>query len=71
MVDIDYFEIDNKEYMITDEIEDNGFIYYYLCNIDSKEDVMIRKAKKDDLNTLLPIDDDDELKKAVDLIINK
>ena len=61
MTSVDYFEIDDKEYMITNEIEDNNLIYYFLSNLDEKEDIMIRKTKKDDPSILYPLDNVDEV----------
>ena len=68
MTSVDYFEIDDKEYMITNEIEDNNLIYYFLSNLDEKEDIMIRKTKKDDPSILYPLDNVDEVEHAINLL---
>lgn len=68
MTSVDYFEIDNKEYMITNEIEDDNLIYYFLSNLDEKEDIMIRKTKKDNPTILYPLDNVDEVEHAINLL---
>lgn len=68
MTSVDYFEIDNKEYMITNEIEDDNLIYYFLSNLDEKEDIMIRKTKKDNPTILYPLDNVDEVDHAINLL---
>ena len=67
----EYFELDGKKYIITNEIEENGNIYYYLSNEDDMYDVMIKKSKKEDLETIYPLEDDKEFDFAVDLLRKK
>ena len=47
MQEIEYFEIDGKEYMIAGEINDNSIIYYFLINLADKTDFMVKKAISD------------------------
>ena len=68
MTSVDYFEINGKEYVITNEIEDNDIIDYFLSNLDKEDDMMIRKAKKDNLSTLYPLDNIDEVTRAIGLL---
>lgn len=68
MTSVDYFEIDNKEYMVTNEIEDENIIYYFLSNLDEKKDIMIRKTKKDNPTILYPLDNVDEVNHAINLL---
>jgi hypothetical protein len=68
MTSVDYFEIDDKEYMITNEIEDNNLIYYFLANLDEKEDILIRKTQKENPTILYPLDDVDEVEHAIGLL---
>ena len=68
MTNVDYFEIDGKEYMITNEVNDNDIIYYFLSNLEEKDDIMVRKSNKNDLTTLYPLDDIEEVTHAIDLL---
>ena len=70
MVDVEYFKIDGKKYMITHEIKDNNLIYYFLSNIDDYKDSMIRKSFTNDLETIHPLDSEEEVLHAVTLLAN-
>ena len=67
----EYFELDGKNYIITNEIEGNGFTYYFLSNEDDIYDVMIRKSRKADPDLICPLDDEKEFKKAIELLKNE
>ena len=67
MQEIEYFEIDNKEYMIAGEIEDNSIIYYFLINLADKKDFMIKKAMATDAEMLLPLDNEFEFDRTINL----
>lgn len=64
----EYFELDGKNYIITNEISNNNFVYYFLSNEDDIYDIMIKKSKIDDPNTLFPLDNENEFKSAIELL---
>ena len=68
MVSVEYFEIGGKEYIITNEIQDNNIIYYFLTNMEEKDDIMVRKSTKDNLTTLYPLDNIEEVSHALNLL---
>ena len=68
MENVDCFEIDGKNYAIISEIKNDGFVYYYLGNIEDKTDITIKKEKADEPGTLYPLDDVDEVNKVLDLL---
>ena len=67
----EYFEFDGKNYIITNEIKNKEFTYYFLSNEDDMYDVMIKKSKNDDPDTIYPLDNEKEFKSAIDLLKNK
>ncbi len=67
MQEIEYFEIDGKEYMIAGEIDDNSMIYYFLINLNDKKDFMIKKAIASDAEMLLPLDNEFEFDRTINL----
>lgn len=67
MQEIEYFEIDNKEYMIAGEIDDNSITYFFLINLNDKKDLMIKKAISDNTEMLLPLDNEFEFDRAINL----
>ena len=71
MQEIEYFEIDGKEYMIAGEINDNSIIYYFLINLADKTDFMVKKAISDNAETLLPLDNEYEFNRTINLFRDK
>ena len=69
--EIEYFEIDGKEYMIAGEIDDNSMIYYFLINLNDKKDFMIQKAMASNVETLLPLDNEYEFNRTINLFKDK
>ena len=68
MVSVDCFEIEGKKYMITNQAKDNNIVYYFLSNLEDNEDMMIKKAKENDLSMLYPLDNDGEVIHAIRLL---
>ena len=64
----EYYEFDGKNYIITNEIKNNNYTYYFLSNEDDMYDVMVRKSKEDDPDTIYPLDDEKEFKSAINLL---
>ena len=70
-VSVDVLEIDNKEYVIIDNLLDseNNIMYYFFANKENPEDYLIQKLA-DDNDTLLSIDEN-EFNTALDLLREK
>lgn len=64
MKEYEIITIDNKDYAIVNEIEENGTNYIYLVNPSNEADVMIRKSAKEDKNTYIPLDNEEEFNLA-------
>ncbi len=58
---------DGNDYVIMDEIENNGITYVYLSNIDDEKDFCIRKLDNTnlDIEMLVGLDSDIEFDKAL------
>ena len=70
MQQVEIIDIDNKKYMVLNEIEDNGEIYLYLTNVKNPKDFIIQKIDKNDNNYLVNLDDEDEFNRALKLFNN-
>ena len=64
MKEYEIITIDNKDYAIVNEIKENNTTYIYLVNIKNEADVMIRKQSKEDNDTYIPLDSDEEFNLA-------
>ena len=65
-------EIDNKEYLITDAIEDKGKKYVYLSYVEDFSDFCIRKAViEDEEEVLIGLDSTEEFAFALKLFEEK
>lgn len=64
---------DEKDYVILDEIENNGTTYVYLTNIDDEKDFCIRKldVSSTEIDLLVGLDSDVEFDKALLLFTKK
>ena len=67
MQQVEIIDIENKKYMVLNEIEDNGVTYIYLTNIKNPKDFLIQKTDKDDPDYLVNLDNEEEFNKAFDL----
>lgn len=70
-VSVDVLEIDNKEYIVVDNLLDseNNVMYYYFANKENPEDYLIQKLA-DDNDTLLSINEN-EFEMALGLLRDK
>lgn len=59
MQEFEVMTIDNKEYLIVNEIEHKGNNYIYLVNPLNELDVMIRKQSKEDKDLYIPLNEDE------------
>lgn len=66
-MEIDVYTIDNKDYLLVDQIQE----FLYLSNAEDEEDMMIRKLDQLDEELLLPLDSDEEFEKALLLLTSK
>ena len=71
MQQVEIIDIENKKYMVLNEITDNDETYLYLTNIKNPKDFIIQKVDKNDKDYLVNLDNDEEFKKALDLFSKK
>lgn len=67
MQQVEIIDIENKKYMVLNEIEDNGTTYLYLTNIKNPKDFLIQKTDKNDSDYLVNLDNEEEFNKAFEL----
>jgi len=67
MQQVEIIDIENKKYMVLNEIEDNGVTYIYLTNIKNPKDFLIQKTDKEDPDYLVNLDNEEEFNKAFEL----
>ena len=70
MKQVEVIDIENKKYMVLNEIEDNGETYLYLTNVKNPKDFMIQKVDKNDKDLIINLDNEEEFKKALELFTN-
>ena len=66
-MEIDVYTINDKDYLLIDKIDN----YLYLSNENDENDMLILKENSNDKETLLPLDNEDEYKKALALFTSK
>ena len=66
MQEIDVYSWDDNNYILFSKIGS----YLYLSNEKNPRDIMIRKEDSNDPDLLLPLDDDNEFNKALELFYN-
>ena len=71
MKQVEIIDIENKKYMVLNEIVDNGDTYLYLNNIKNPKDFIIQKVDKNDESYLVNLDNDEEFNRALNLFKNK
>lgn len=52
MVTVNYYTIDNKNYIVMNEIDYNNKHYVYLVNEDDSKDILVRSVIGDILNPM-------------------
>ena len=70
MQQVDIIDIDNKKYMVLNEIEDNGETYLFLTNVKNPKEFLIQKVDKNDNEYLVNLDDEEEFNRALSLFNN-
>ena len=71
MQQVEIIDIENKKYMVLNEITDNGETYLYLTNVKNPKDFIIQKVDKNDKDYLINLDNDEEFQKALNLFSKK
>lgn len=64
MVEFEAYDIDNIEYLVLDKLELDGETYLFLSNSKDPEDIIFRKYDKNDLDYIIPLDNEEEVKKV-------
>lgn len=68
MEELEILTIDDKDYAVIERITDNNNTYVYVTNVDDETDFFVRKEQND---TLLALDNEEELNKALELFAKK
>ncbi len=71
MGEFEIITINDKEYAILNEVQDDENSYIYLANIADHDDIMIRKRSHDDTTLYIPLDDDEEFQLANLLLLRQ
>lgn len=66
--ELEVITIDDKDYVIIEEVDHENDKYLYLSNVIDEEDTLIRKINKDDTKTVLPLKDENEFELACNLL---
>ena len=64
---LEVLDINNKKYMVLNELTDDNETYVYLSNIKNPKDFVVRKVDKNDKEVLINLDNEEEFVKAMDL----
>ena len=70
MKQVEIIDIENKKYMVLNEISDNDETYVFLANIKNPKEFIIQKVDKNDNDYLINLDNDDEYDRALKLFNN-
>lgn len=65
---VNYYKIDDKDYIIINELDYKNKHYVYLVNEENVKDILIRYAVDD---VLYPVDTEEELKEVLRLLTEK
>lgn len=71
MRDVEVYNIDDQEYMLLNKVTKNDTTYLYFSNISKGDDYIIRKIDKDNQDSIIPLDDEEEVKIAILLLTNR
>ena len=66
--ELEVITIDNKDYVVIEEVKHNNKTFLYLSNIINDEDTLIRKLDENDKNNVLPLQDEQESEIACNLL---
>lgn len=68
MEELEILTIEDKDYAVIERINNNNNTYVYVTNVDDETDFFVRKEQND---TLLALDNEEELNKALELFAKK
>ena len=71
MVDVDIYVINDEEYYLMAEEVIKDTNYLYLSKVDDEDDFMIRKRDKEDMEVLVSLDNEEEVKIAALVFASK
>ena len=71
MVDVDIYVINDEEYYLMAEEVIKDTNYLYLSKVDDEDNFMIRKRDKEDMEVLVSLDNDEEVKMAALVFASK
>ena len=71
MQEADVYTINDKEYILLNKIKNKENPYLYFSNISEGNDYIIRKLDLEDEDSMVPLDDEKEVQKAILLLTNR
>ena len=71
MQEADVYVINDKEYILLNKINNKENTYLYFSNISEGNDYIIRKLDLEDEDSMVPLDDEKEVQKAILLLTNR
>ncbi|MBR6948883.1 MAG: hypothetical protein IKH54_01690 [Bacilli bacterium] len=71
MQEADVYVINDKEYILLNKIKNKENTYLYFSNISEGNDYIIRKLDLEDEDSMVPLDDEKEVQKAILLLTNR
>lgn len=71
MREVEIYNINDKEYMLLKKVEKATDTYLYFSSIEEGNDYIIRKIDPTNPEMIIPLDSEDEVKKAILLLTNK
>jgi len=67
-MELEIIEIDNQEYYVLKELQGKTNNYLYLSNVNDENDVFLRKTDINDQDIVVPLESDEELQEATNLL---
>ena len=71
MIELQAYEIDGIDYLVLEKIVNDGETYLYLVNSNDPEDIMFRKIDKNDTDYIIPLENEEEVLKVINLFNDK
>lgn len=71
MREVEVYNINNKEYILLNKILKDKDTYLYFSNISEGNDYIIRKLDRDNPDLMVPLDDEEEVQKAILCLTNR
>lgn len=67
-MELEVIELDGNKYYVLTELTGKDNTYLYLSNVEDEEDVFLRKTDKNDPDLVIPLESDEELVEATNLL---